>query len=475
MPEITENTVNDLLAAFLRDSDINVTTQPSVRAPRHRTPDFELRNGAILYGEGEWWGSYDKGFAQAVDYGDIPGASGYFLVGYPDELRDRIRQRRLDTASPAVLLRNVTYRAALKLKGEPISLFRGNLEELPKWLRDSLERRAPPPNAAEFVHLMRDIVRGLTDFLPAEGNFPSLFEHIIAAMPKDKGEIETARRASAYLLLNQVVFYRILQERGYPALQPGSIRHPADLKRLYFDVVEDYQAIFDFDVASIFPIDATDYIRDMVKLINELEPEQFTRDLLGNIFHSLIPLEVRKPVAAYYTNPLAARLLAKLAIEKASEKVADFACGSGTLLMAAYDRKAELLRGPVDAETHRRFVEEDLTGIDIMAFAAHMAVVQLALRNPAYLTDRVRVAVFDSTMLRPGTTIRALERVMPRGQASLQHFDTEEMEQRKVREGAVSADWDGARVRRRACRRRRHEPTFHPEATRQEGLPCDAY
>src|SRR5207249_9648705 len=136
-----------------------------------------------------------------------------------------------------------------------------------------------------------------------------------------------------------------------------------DLKDYYFDAVlrDDYQAVFDFDVASLFPQAAIEYIRDMVTLISVLEPEQFTRDLLGNMFHSLIPLDVRKPVAAYYTNPMAGRLLAKLAIESSADSVSDFACGSGTLLMAAYERKAELLGRPLDEATHRRFIEEDLT------------------------------------------------------------------------------------------------------------------
>lgn len=224
-------------------------------------------------------------------------------------------------------------------------------------------------------------------------------------------------------------------------MQYELIKHPSDLKSRFFDIVlkDDYQAIFDFDVASLFPIDATEYIRDMVKIINELQPEHFTRDLLGNIFHSLIPLEVRKPVAAYYTNPIAARLLAKLAVETPDDKVADFACGSGTLLMAAYDRKAELLGRPVDEYIHRQFVEQDITGTDIMPFAAHMAVVQLALRNPGYITDKVRIAVYDSTALERNTHVRSLQRIMPRGQAQIDDWSEEQAENRKINAGAVSS------------------------------------
>lgn len=439
-----EDTVNGLLADYLRDSGLSITTHPVAKTPRRRTPDFELRDGGILYGEGEWNSSYVRGYDQAIEFGDIPGASGYFLIGYPDRLKKEIRQKRIETASPDILLGNVTYRGMFKLKGEPTSLFRGSLEEIPDWLQQSLDRQPRPPDAREFIELMRDIVQGLTEFLPTKGEFPSLFEHILASMPQDKGELETARRAAAYLLLNQIVFYRILQERRYPAINPDSLENPGDL-RAYFDRVleDDYQAVFDFDVASLFPQDGVEYIRDMVEIVNELQPEQFTRDLLGNMFHSLIPLEIRKPVAAYYTNPMVARLLAKLAVESANDRVADFACGSGTLLMAAYERKAELLGRPVDEATHVRFVEKELTGIDIMPFAAHLAVVQLALRNPGYITDRVRIAVYDSTILKPGKRIRPLQLVMPRGQASIHHFSEKEIEKRKVREGAVATSGTG--------------------------------
>lgn len=100
-----------------------------------------------------------------MEYGDIPGASGYFLIGYPEELRERVRQRRIETVAPSALLDGVTYRGMAKLRGEPTSLFRGRLAEVPDWLRQNLARQPGPPSATEFVHLMRDIVRGLTEFL----------------------------------------------------------------------------------------------------------------------------------------------------------------------------------------------------------------------------------------------------------------------------------------------------------------------
>jgi len=328
-----------------------------------------------------------------------------------------------------------------KIEGRPSSLFQGPLENIPGWISEAIQRAPAVEHAGEFISLMRDIVQELTQYLPTSGEYPSFFEHIIAMMPRGQGQVETARKASAYLLLNQLVFYRILSEgRGYERIDRSRLRLPGDLKRLYFNRVleDDYQAVFNFDVASLFPDDSFKFILDMIKILDQVQPELFTRDLLGNVFHQLIPEEVRKPVAAYYTNPMAARLLSKLSINSAREKVADFACGSGTLLMAAYERKAELLDHEFSQEDHRAFIEEDLTGVDIMPFAAHLAVIQLALKNPVYWTDKVRVAVYDSTTLKPMQRAATLQMVMPKGQTKLSHFLEGTKESQQIHEGAVS-------------------------------------
>jgi hypothetical protein len=398
-------------------------------------------NGGIFYGEGEWQSNYVKGFNQAIEFGDIPGCSGFFLLGYPDELRDSIKQKRLTTVEPKTLLSAKAYRAMFKVEGSPTSLFQGQIEEIPEWIKQIVEKKARLEQPAEFINLMRDIVSELSNYLPESGEYPSLFEHIIALVPKDKGEIDVAKKAAAYLLLNQLVFYRILSEaHGYSSIDRTSLREPSDLKKLYFDKVDDYQAVFDFDVVSLFPERSFKFILDMIKIIDHVQPESFTRDLLGNAFHQLSPEEVRHPIAAYYTNPMAARLLAHLAVSSAKDKVADFACGSGTLLMAAYEQKASLLGRPFQEHDHRQFIEKDLTGIDVMPFAAHLAVIQLALKNPVFWTDMVRVAVWDSTdsTVKPGKWVSSLQAMMPRGQTKLRVFATGNLDEIKVNQGALS-------------------------------------
>jgi len=69
-------------------------------------------------------------------------------------------------------------------------------------------------------------------------------------------------------------------------------------------------------------------------------------------------------------------------------------------------------KGDFTLEDHKRFLEQDLTGVDIMPFAAHMAVVHLSLQALAagHETEKVRIAVWDSTELEPGQTIPAISR-----------------------------------------------------------------
>ena len=185
------------------------------------------------------------------------------------------------------------------------------------------------------------------------------------------------------------------------------IRKLANLAQYFEPVLKrNYSSIFGFDVASRLPADATDVVKKTVMAVKALAPEKIRHDLLGKVFHELIPFEVRKSVEVFYTNNEAAEILAQLAIDKPDAKVTNLAVGSGTLLVAAYRRKRELLqkeKGTVELEDHKRFLEQDLTGVDIMPFAAHLAVVHLSLQALLYETEKVRVAVWDSTV-KPGQT-----------------------------------------------------------------------
>lgn len=117
--------------------------------------------------------------------------------------------------------------------------------------------------------------------------------------------------------------------------------------------------------------------------IQVLRPEHVREELFGRIYQESIPPETRKNLGAFFTNPVAAKILAYLAIEKWDDKVLDPACGSGTLLTSAYEAKMEmaLAQGINRRKAHELFVKEHIVGIDIMQFAKSLTSVNLALQE----------------------------------------------------------------------------------------------
>lgn len=108
-------------------------------------------------------------------------------------------------------------------------------------------------------------------------------------------------------------------------------------------------------------------------------------DFAGELFPKL--LDDREETAAHYTLPTTAHLLAQIAVDRIPVKdwrstdevgklrLADFACGTGTLLRAAYKRirhNYEVAGGEDLAPIHEIMLERGITGTDINALAAHM-------------------------------------------------------------------------------------------------------
>ncbi|MGI9306095.1 MAG: N-6 DNA methylase [Gammaproteobacteria bacterium] len=109
-------------------------------------------------------------------------------------------------------------------------------------------------------------------------------------------------------------------------------------------------------------------------------------DVSSDIFPELAT--DRAETAAFYTLPEVAELLAGLAFnlmppDAKDIKIADFACGTGALLKAAYRhvrRRAEPVRDGVSL--HKKYMEKYLHGADIQPIAAHLTAAGLAGMNP---------------------------------------------------------------------------------------------
>lgn len=141
-------------------------------------------------------------------------------------------------------------------------------------------------------------------------------------------------------------------------------------------------------------------LRKLVQAVHDIELTGLGMQI--NVGAELFPklLDDRKQIAAYYTQPSTAELLATLTIREqdltsdewsdpelfAKRWLADMACGTGTLLRAGYKRVRSLhnfYSAAADEHTlHQHAMETGLIGTDISPIAAHLTASSLALLGP---------------------------------------------------------------------------------------------
>lgn len=200
-----------------------------------------------------------------------------------------------------------------------------------------------------------------------------------------------------------MLFYHIFSKNSGRIPELREINSLNDLKLQFNNITEiDYKSIYQIDIISRLPenIDIISSLNEIVNIFQLIKPELVEHDLIGRLFHDLLPFETRKILAAFYTNPIAADILAGLCINKSEDKVIDPACGSGTLLVSAYKEKDRLDENQTEKnELHHYFVENEITGMDIMPFAAHLTAINLSSMNINAPTDKLNVGVMDTLSL----------------------------------------------------------------------------
>jgi type I restriction-modification system DNA methylase subunit len=459
----TESTILDLFVEEL-GKKVKVLTQLSyTQLSGRKQPDATVGEKQDYFIEAEWEGNETKGLVQAARYQRL-GGKGVFVVLFPSRLRKSMpRQTLLKQATGSRFSGIGIFNDERKE-----DFFSGSLDEVTTKISDHVLKEIPvvetkTPKVISIIQKAVDYVSatlvGVTEQNIEEiFGGKSVFDNILQFEEK-KYPLKEMRKGAAYLLVNQLLFYHLLSRARPDDFEELDEEKIQSFERLqeYFDKVLkiDYRPTFGFRIATRLPKETLDPVRETINIIKALKPEKIQQEILGKIFHDLIPFEVRKAVAAFYTNNEAGALLAKLSIHEATDKVADFACGSGTLLVSAYQQKKKLKE--VNGQTfttqdHARFLEQDLTGIDIMPFAAHLAAVHLSLQAPLYETQRVRLAVWDSTeaTVRPEKVIPTISRELRKAYANpkLDVFSDEKArsqfsEEAYIKKGSVTPEGVG--------------------------------
>ena len=231
--------------------------------------------------------------------------------------------------------------------------------------------------------------------------------------------IQTRRMAMA-ILANALIFQQSL------APQLEGIEPPS---RLYVEgqltqepVVRQWRRILEINYWPIFHVaaqilawmDRPRVAAEILGLLHEvnLEIERSdaarSHDLTGFVFQRLIA--DRKFLATFYTRPESAALLAALALPLhrplagadwadpltlSTLQIGDFACGTGTLLSAVYNRLGALheLHGQDASELHRDLLEQALVGCDVLPMATHLTLTMLASAYPEIRFDDCHMLV----------------------------------------------------------------------------------
>jgi len=213
-------------------------------------------------------------------------------------------------------------------------------------------------------------------------------------------------KQGAYILINQILFYKILEnskayQRDIEKLKPvfDLKTLPNLLKKNFNDVVQniDFKAVFEQD--EIFnSIEFSDQISDLLnELIDEVRDYDlsvFDSDVIGRIYEELIPSLERHDLGQYYTPPPITQLIIDLCLKDKSQILLDPACGSGGFLVTAY-RRLKTLYAKKEKDIKHEKILSQLYGIDINKFPAHLSAINLAIQEISSRTNNVQIEVSD--------------------------------------------------------------------------------
>jgi len=243
-----------------------------------------------------------------------------------------------------------------------------------------------------------------------------------AVDPNQTEQTTAVRQIAALVLLNAMLFHEELTriEPSVKTLQAcleADSTHDALLaqwKRILDEI--DYHAVFALArrLLENLPPDRLldNALGQCVPIVRALIRQRvmLRHDLAGRIYHLLLG-DIAKPLGTFYTAVPSATLLLRLALAPdrwhinwedpaavGRLRLADLACGTGTLLMAAvqaivdnYMRSATPPRPEHRKQLLKDLLEEGIYGLDVLQSAVHLTASTLALPIPEVMARGMRL------------------------------------------------------------------------------------
>lgn len=220
-----------------------------------------------------------------------------------------------------------------------------------------------------------------------------------------------AARFTCYVLVNRLCFYDALRRKygQLPRLSiPNNVTTGDALKRKLGGAFEDakrytgnYETVFDGDYGDNLPFLSDDAVVEWRNLIRSLDRYDFANislDVIGAMYEQLIKPAERHRYGQHYTQPAVVDLIASFAMHNGRERLLDPGCGGGTFLVRSYARKAYL-----DPTQDHSELLEDLYGCDILNYACHLSIINLAIRDLIDDDNFPRIHLGDFLRYSPGT------------------------------------------------------------------------
>ncbi|MEM4959151.1 MAG: hypothetical protein QXX12_04665 [Nanopusillaceae archaeon] len=377
---------------------------------------------------------------------------------YPDIPEKELKKRLRESVFNAMIVvprevRNLERYILGKTKvAKPVSGWFNNikLENLVDIIKHSISYLL---EEAEVKQEVEKVKKHINEFINVANSLPEsskLREEIAKVLYKLYGFNVTETRdaevmfgqAALSILLSSVLYERV---RGFHNLKPlrdyvkqhGPIN---GLQRAFESLLKiDYEPalVFTVEILNKLPPTLSQQVANLVELalrISEMT-SLLARDFAGRIYHEIVgDIAVRKGFATFYTEIPAAYMLSNLAIKtlldvvdvrKLSKnqasvvinalcnlKVADFACGSGTLLTASLYNASRLARNicflhdleclcrevkegkECSASIEKTLVEKGVYGLDALRYAAQVSALNLALMVPESITKENIATVY---------------------------------------------------------------------------------
>jgi type I restriction-modification system DNA methylase subunit len=248
--------------------------------------------------------------------------------------------------------------------------------------------------------------------------------------PEEIKEIIFAQSGLALLL--STIYYETIRytERLEDLVSLSKAKTPKKaLEEAFKKILEiNYEAIFKVAIEILSALPPIGRLFDeLVELGSEIASKRslLRRDLAGKVYHKVVgEWSLRKGLATYYTQIPSAYLLLYLAKPKLG-RVCDFACGSGTLLTAAYSAMRanyffEQMRNgkeeepeKINEDFHIKFIE-NCYGFDVLKYATQISALNVAFHNPEIKVRKFHIHALPLGVREDGTiSLGSLDFIKP--------------------------------------------------------------